>query len=157
MLSEVFSLALRVRGEFPRVVYKAFSRLDYAQDFVARGRFRLGNLCVYSKIEDANRRDYTEGEAHYQAPGMVTTVFFDRDTDAVHSEEAPGHVTTHSQLGNPKFVFCCFREEAELDSLRTKFGHYVVQITHPEQLAVDLCSFLEARLFRLPEGLRAAL
>ncbi len=45
----------------PETVFRVFDELEYANDFVQRGIIRLGRLDTYKRIEDAVRKDSSEG------------------------------------------------------------------------------------------------
>jgi len=67
---------LKAHGRYPRFVYRAFTARSYAEDFVRYGKFRMGNVRVYVALEDAERRDPSEGKGHFQRFGTVTSVDF---------------------------------------------------------------------------------
>ena len=134
---------LKAHGKFPRVVYRAFSERRYAEDFALRGAFRLGNLSVYTRIEDAGRRDSSEGQGQFQRFGTVTSVDFWAGSDETSVRQAPGYVHTHTELLNPVFVLSCAQAGANLDYLRSRFGPWLVRIAEPRGFAQELSRFLE--------------
>jgi hypothetical protein len=139
---------LRVIGNYPKVVFRAFKQKAYAEDFAERGRFRIGNLRIYTDIKDENRKDSSEGQGHFQRYGMVTSVDFSRDSDDTTALTQPGYVHSHVELLNPKFIFSCSLPSADIDLLRERFGPWIVKIKQPRQLADDICAFADSLPYR---------
>lgn len=98
---------LKAHGRYPRSAYRAFASKTYAEEFACSGKFRMGNLRAYSSSEDAQRRDPSEGEGHFQRFGTVTSVDFVPRSDETSVSQAPGYVHTHTELLNPKFLLSC--------------------------------------------------
>ena len=134
---------LKVHGDYPSCVYRAFDKKEYAEKFINEGRFVLGNLKKYKNMEDSLRKDKTEGEAVFRHPGIVTKVFFSKTSDESYAVENPGYVETHYELDNPKFVLCTSLPGVDLAHMAEKFGKYIVEIDNPRQLATDITSYLE--------------
>jgi hypothetical protein len=134
---------LKAHGRFPRFVYRAFTERSHAEDFVLRGRFRLGNLRVYATLENEERRDSSEGQGRFQRFGTVTSVDFVADSDDTFVSQAPGYVHVHTELLNPTFVLSCSLPGVNLDYLRSRFGPWVVRIDEPRRLAQELAKHLE--------------
>ena len=122
----------------PNFVYRAFDKEKYAKALVNEGRIRLGELRKYRGIEDARRRDATEGEAHVQFPDEVTRIHFDLVSGESHSSRGPGIMHSHSSLGNPIYIFCTSLPEVDLEHMRRNFGKHIVKIGDPAQLSADL-------------------
>lgn len=134
---------LKAHGRYPQFVYRAFAKKSYAEDFALRGRFRMGNLRVYSTLEDVQRHDASEGQGQFQRLGMVTSVDFFADSDETSITEAPGYVHTQTELLNPKFLLSCSLAGVDLAYLRSKFGAGLVRIDNPQKLAQEISSYLE--------------
>ena len=124
----------QVIENFSGGLFRAFSERTFAEDFV-RGRFRLGRLAHYRSIEDASRRDGTEGEAFYL--------------------DEKG-VSWWTKLGNDTFTLCCSLN-ADLAFLRHKLGRHIVQIHDPEQLATDTYAALGTLGVKVFQGVSARL
>ncbi|HUM14903.1 MAG TPA: hypothetical protein VL086_04370 [Candidatus Nitrosotalea sp.] len=103
----------------------------------------MGNLKVYVRLEDAKRRDPSEGEGHFQRFDTVTSVDFVPLTDDSFVRHEPGYVHAHTELLNPKFVLSCARPGVDLEHLRSRFGHWVVRIDDPRRLAQEISTYLE--------------
>ena len=144
---------LLAHGVYPSYVYKAFNEREYLEWFIDEGKFRLGNLRTYKSIEDLARRDNDEGTAVYRRPGMVTSVAFSKDNDDTFVTEAPGHINTHTELGNPKFVFCTSLPNVNLQYMKERFGKYIVKITEPKTFAQDISQYLYSIPTRFAGGI----
>jgi len=142
---------LRVIGKYPDTVFHAFDDRAHAEDFVLRGRFRMGNLRTYTEIEDEHRRDRSEGQGHFQRRGKVTSVDFSRDSDETTTTTRPGYVDTHIELLNPKFVFCCSLPTVDLDLLR-KHRPWVVRIDQPRRFAQEVSDYLQTLPYKFVGG-----
>ncbi len=134
---------LKAHGRFPRFVYRAFTNSSYVEDFALCGKFRMGNIRVYSTLEDAERRDSSEGEGHFQRFGTVTSVDFVPGSADTLVTQAPGYVHTHTELLNPKFVLSCSLPGVDLEYLRSRFGAWLVRIDDPRRLAQEVSNYLE--------------
>lgn len=100
---------------FPHVLYRGFTQLSYALDFIQSGRFRLGRLDVYQDIEDISRSDNSEGMGHFVSPDGASM---------------------HFELGNPTYLFCCSVGDVDIAFLRRRMGPFIVRITQPNQLTL---------------------
>lgn len=129
----------RVCGLFPRSVYRCFEKEEYAVQFVEEGRFRVGSLERYKCIEDAARRDSTEGEGLYGLRGPVVSgrISVNADVPAEWISEV-GIQQHHTQALNSVYLFCCANLSADLEFLRRRFGRYVVKIVSPVVLAIEI-------------------
>lgn len=125
---------LKVHGDYPHCVYRAFDKKDDAEKFINEGRFVLGNLKKYKNIEDSSRKDETEGEAVFQRPGIDTS--------------------THCELVNPRFILCTSLPDVDLAHMVEKFGKYIVKIDNPKQLARDITSYLETLPLKFAGGIK---
>lgn len=113
---------------FPKLLYRAFTDLCHAQQFVDEGRFRIGRLDKYRTVENAARVDSSEGLGHYV------------DADGI---------SEHFEFGNAIYILCCSSENVDLAVLRRKMGPFVIQINDPEQLARDIAAFLHENNVKL--------
>lgn len=155
--SELVPVFLKAHGTYPRVVYRAFDRFSHAEDFALRGRFRLGNLRTYQKIEDSRRQDPSEDEGHFQRFGEVTTVdFFDR-SDATAVRQRPGYVHTQVELLNPRFVLSCSRPDVDLSWLRHHFGAWLVKIEKPRRFAQEISDYLQTLPHKFADGVEGCI
>ncbi|EOW9232497.1 hypothetical protein ACOA57_003731 [Vibrio cholerae] len=104
---------MKAHGEFPNVVYRAFDKREYAEDFVA-GRVRFANCNNYKKIQDS-RRDVTEGIGCYLLGEKQQTISF---------------------CSNSIFIQCFHRtiESARL----ANHGNYIIELRNPSHLAVSI-------------------
>lgn len=133
---------LKAHGRYPKFIYRAFTRRIYAEEFARCGKFHMGNLRVYSSLEDVARGDHSEGEGHFQRFGTVTSVDFVPRSDESFVSYAPGYVQTHTELLNPKFVLSCSLPGVDLNYLRSRFGSWVVRIDDPRRLAQEISTYL---------------
>lgn len=120
----------------PHVLYRGFTQLNYALDFVQSGRFRLGRLDAYQHIEDIARSDNSEGMGH----------FVSQDGTSMHFE-----------LGNPTYLLCCSGGDVDIAFLRRKMGPFVVRITQPTQLISLIDDFLKKKRIKTFGGVKGAL
>ena len=133
---------LKAHGRYPKFVYRAFTKRSYAEDFASCGKFRMGNLRVYSTLKAAERHDSLEGKAHFQRFGNVTSVEFVPKSDKTFVTQAPGYMHTHTELFNPKFVLSCSLPGVDLEYLRSRFGAWLVRIDDPRRLAQEVSNYL---------------
>lgn len=138
---------LKAHGDFPNGhVFKAFSKVEHAEAFVKEGQFRMGSLQNYRSIEDAERRDVSEGYGHIRVFGQVVKVHLDaNDSDYYEVTEAPGHRDVRTELGNPIYIFSTSLPNVDLGYLVRRFGQFIVQIDTPKQLALDITEHLKQR------------
>ena len=142
---------LRAHGRYPKFVYRAFKQKSHADNFALSGKFRMGNIRVYTDIEDGNRQDSSEGQGQFQQWGMVTTVDFVRGSDKTFTTQSPGYVQTDMELLNPKFVLCCSQRNVDLAHLR-RFGPWLVKIEQPRQFAQEVSDYLATLPYRFSGG-----
>jgi hypothetical protein len=128
----------------PDFLYKAYADEKYAHAFVEAGKIRLGALRQYQDIEDAKRRDPTEGEAHVRFPDTVRRVHFVLGSDESYTSEGPGTMEAHSSLGNPMFLFCTSLPTVDTDLLKRNFGPFLVKIENPVQRRADIHRAMES-------------
>lgn len=111
--------SLKTHGQFPPLVYRAFSKREYAEQFM-KGEIRFGNIYYYKRIEDENRRDRTEGESHLR--------YNSRDQHGMFAS-------------NAIYVLCCHRT---MDAVkRNCLGTHIVLIRDPKRFAVEISSAME--------------
>lgn len=107
-------------GEFPSTIFRAFDKLEYAQQFLD-GYLRFGTVLGYTEIEDDGRRDLTEGVGHINYEGSDTKIKF---------------------CSNVFYTLCCHLTlEAALE---TGHGKYIVEIFDPQHLAEDITRVLRS-------------
>lgn len=108
------------KKQIPSFLYHAFSKQEYASDFIARGLFLMRLPEYYRKIEDTKRKDSTEGIGRFKTGN-----------------------TEHETLNlNCKYLLCCSGPEVDLNLLKCKFGAYIVKINDPLHFAQDVTSWL---------------
>jgi hypothetical protein len=152
----VLQQKLRAHGNYPKVVLRFFKERAHAEEFVDHGKFRMGNLRIYTEIEDEDRKDPSEGQGHFQRYGTVTSVDFSRDSDETATWTEPGYVHSHIKLLNPKFIFSCSLPIVDIDLLRKRWP-WVVKIKQPRQFAQDICDFLETLPYRFGGGVKGCI
>ncbi len=108
---------------FPNILYRAYKKKEYAEEFVFNGKFRLGKLQMYHCVEDKNRIDQTEGQGHYL------------DTNGIHE---------HFELGNDVYLLSLSTDEVDLDYLEIKMGGHIVKINDSNKLAQDIEDYLNS-------------
>lgn len=109
--------------DIPELVFRAYSKPEYAGRFVSNGQFRLGKLHLYRDIEDKSRADETEGLGHY------------KDKDGIHE---------HFQFGNQIYLISFSTIDVDKDFLREKMGNAVITINSLEKLITDINEYLNA-------------
>jgi hypothetical protein len=112
--------------EAPDVLYRGFGSLDHARQFVNEGVISLGRLDRYRTLEDARRRDESEGTAALRTP-------------------APNRIDLipeHWQAMNRVYVLCCSAADPAL--VATKFGRHLVRINKPRDLVADIRSYVSS-------------
>jgi len=106
-------------GNYPDVVYRVFTEREHAQQFID-GNIRLGNIYYYKKVEDAKRRDKTEGESHVVHEG----------------------VNKHGMFAtNSIYILCCHKTLPSV--AKCNLGSHVVKINNPKMFAKDLTLAME--------------
>lgn len=149
---------LEAHGEFPDgPLFKAFSKMEYAEAFIKEGCFRMGSLNNYRSIEDGERRDAFEGHGHIRVPGQVVRAHFKvDDPDYFDTTEGPGHRDVHTEIGNPIYIFSTSLPQVDLRYLKSKFGQFIVQIDAPKQLAIDITEHLKRRPEKYAGGIEGS-
>lgn len=111
---------MKTIGEYPGTLFRAFDKLEYAQQFLD-GYLRFGTVLGYNEIEDEGRRDITEGVGHIHHEGSETKVKFS---------------------SNVFYAMCCHLTlEAALE---TEHGKYIVEIFEPLRLAENITRVLRS-------------
>jgi hypothetical protein len=106
----------------PKFLYKGFDKEEHAILFIEKGKFRLGLIQYYKNIEDANRRDKSEGRS-----------------ESIVKKYLPGFTLRLVGFhGNPLYLFCTSGPNVDLDIMKRKWP-YIVKITDPEKLRKSLC------------------
>ncbi len=129
----------KVCGEFPEFCYRAFKCEKHAKQFIDNGIFRLNCLGYCRNMEEASRRDPTEGRGHTLEPGIVTYFGF-----SPNPAEKPvlmrkiGYQKHDSEYGNKVYCFCTCLPEVDCTHMLEKFGKYIVKINEPKRLAEDI-------------------
>jgi hypothetical protein len=103
----------------PKFLYRFFDKEKYALDFLNHGRARLGTLKYYASIEDASRRDSSEGVAHFKA---------------LHRDDNGDLVNTGDEYWNGgyhTYIFCTSSPDVNLEKAKKQWGHYIVKIKYP--------------------------
>jgi hypothetical protein len=149
---------LNVHGEFPNEhVFKAFSDRGHAEAFIEEGRFQMGSLTKYRESEDDARRDPSEGHGHICVPGQVMTAHLDtNDSNSYYITEDHGLRDIHTRLDNPIYIFSTSLPEIDINTLKNKFGQFIVQIDFPRQLAHDITEHLKLRCERYAGGIEGS-
>ena len=115
---------MNIIGEFPEILFRAFDRRDYAQQFLD-GNIRFGAVLGYQEIEDKGRRDKTEGIGHYTTKGVATKI---------------------QVCSNVFYALCCHRDLKS--ALEIGHGKYIVEIENPLQLAKDIAKSLSSTPYK---------
>lgn len=119
-----------------RILYRAFDKRRYAEEFMEEGKLRFCSLSYYRKIEDALRVDATEGYGHLTTDGEKMIV--DLNNRTIHS--VPGVEDLRVGGGvSGDYIYCFAAPESEyISDVPEEFGRYVVKILEPEQLFQDI-------------------
>lgn len=129
----------KVCGEFPEFCYKAFDCEGHAKQFMDSGIFRLNCLGYCRNMEDASRRDPTEGSGLTLEPGIVTYFGF-----SPNPAEKPvlmrkmGYQKHDSEYRNKVYCFCTCLSDVERAHMLKNFGKYIIKINNPRRLAEDI-------------------
>ena len=135
-------------SEIPKFVYKALSEEKHAHDFLQEGRFRIGRLQSYKAIEDAGRRDSSEGEALYRFEDDLVQIHHSLEHEAVGTSTKRGLMNVSGSLGNPTYIFCTSLPSVDISYIRDRFGPFIVQINDPKRFIADMREALERTKFR---------
>ena len=129
----------KVCGEFPEFCYKAFKSKKHAKQFIDIGTFRLNCLGYCRNMEDASRRDPTEGYGYTKESGIVTVGWVSPNpTEKTIWTREQGYQEHRSEYGNAIFCFCTCLPEVDRTYMSDKFGKYIVKINDPRKLAEDI-------------------
>jgi len=102
----------------PNFLYRAFDTESYAVDFL-HGIFQLGELKKYREIENAIRKDDTEGEANLKIEiNNVAGIYYEESLNLAYIMSTAGPEV------NPEHL--------------KKFGKFIVKINKPLQLLADI-------------------
>lgn len=125
--SWVHSKRLQIFGSIPSPLYRAFTKLEYAEDF-CKGNIRFQTLEHYKGTEDKIRVDMTEGIGEAQVPGEALVFAQNGDAEVVPGVErivAPTFNGSH-------FIYCMsLPTNGKPSEELKKFGKYVVKIKEP--------------------------
>jgi hypothetical protein len=146
----------KVCGEFPEFCYKAYNNNDHAKQFIYKGIFRLNCRYYCRNMEDASRRDQTEGVGLTKEPGIVTVGWVSPNpAEKTIWTKEQGFQEHHTEFGAAVFLFCTSLPEVNRDYMKEKFGKYIVKIDDPKKLAEDINDyfFSMGQRFRI-EGCR---
>lgn len=118
---------LQVFGSIPSPLYRAFSKLEYAEDF-CKGNIRFQTLEYYKSTEDKTRVDMAEGIAEAQVPGEALIIDPKGGCKVIAGVEklvAPTFNDSH-------FIYCMSLpiNGAPAKEL-AKFGKYIVKVKDP--------------------------
>lgn len=146
---------LQVYGSVPVPLYKAFDKLEYAEEF-CRGKVRFQAIENYKRIEDATRSDASEGMGMVQYPGESLVVDLGKKTMRSVPGDEELHVTT---LPDNNFVYCLsLPHGGSHDKNIEKFGGYIVRIGCPINFLISLSEAIvsDERLAINPPSLQAS-
>ena len=120
---------------FPELLYKAFEKRSYAEDF-CNGKFRFSTLEYYKNSKDSERVDKTEGVGKVKRDGEELVV--DLTNRVIHSK--PGISNLHVEASSRERFIICFSnpKDGTIESLPQKFGTFYVKINNPKQLFHDI-------------------
>lgn len=121
--------SLQAHGCYPKTVYRVFDKLEYATDFL-NGRFRFSRIQNYKNIEDALRRDDSEGESHVVYNGL----------------------SHHSSFASNLVYILCFHKTLKA-ARQSKFGKIIVKIKNPKKLAAKITAWLEEQPYQYIGGI----
>lgn len=118
--------------ETPTQVFRVFDRPEYANDFVQRGRIRLGRLDGYKLTEDKNRKDISEGFGRGLVQGEKLVV----DTTNQTVTSLPGIESLGIDGGARYKYVLCFHAPTNglIQSVSKKFGSHVAVVTDTNAL-----------------------
>ncbi|HEY4366897.1 MAG TPA: hypothetical protein VGN07_06645 [Steroidobacteraceae bacterium] len=143
MTAQFISDNPKASGDFPQRMFRVFDNPEYAKSMVEHGRFRFGNLNKYVEMEDAIRRDATEGVGERRVRGMIERIVVEREGNSISRvERVPGEMN-HTYINRNAIYVCSFvaPDSHNLRDVPEKFGKYVVQIDDAERLTQDVINF----------------
>lgn len=119
-----------------------FSEEGHAKQFVERGILWLSSLEHCRENEDAERRDVTEGH------GRLRTIELGIDDGRATGVSAgSGEINHVAEVGNPVYILSCSDASAvDYSLLRERFGRFVVRISDPKQLCLDITEYCQRQL-----------
>jgi len=136
--------------EYPVFLYRSFKEKEFAHEFIEHGKFRLGLMSFYRKMEDNCRRDLTEGKSSSYINAILPSVTIDKSTtNILPLDYSPGLLHLKGVHINPIYLLCTSGPNVDLDYMRRKFGEYIVKINDPFKLltafnnAKPICSDME--------------
>lgn len=125
--SWVISKRLQIFGAIPFPLYRAFSKLEYAEDF-CRGNVRFQTLEYYKGTEDKTRVDMVEGIAEAQVPGEAIVI----EQNGVAVVVGGIEKVVASTFNNSHFIYCMsLPVNGKPSEELKKFGKYVVKVKEP--------------------------
>lgn len=123
-----FGFGLDVFGKVPVPLYKAFSKLEYAEEFCS-GRVRFQAIENYKSIEDETRIDMSEGVGKARYPGESMVVDLAKKTISSVPGEEKIEVATPCKNN---YIYCLSLPWGGAhDEGIEKFGEYIVKIKSP--------------------------
>ena len=135
-------------GWYPEIVYRSFEEKKYVDQFIEEGCFRMGEIGIYTRIEDAIRHDATEGEAHIKTIDPVVSVHFPTDGSEPFETTSVGEKSSYASFGsNLIYILCC-----SLKKPNGKHGSYSIEINDPKALAKDISAYLETLSWKVFGG-----
>lgn len=124
--------------ELPERLVKFYRRPEFAEALCTRGEIRMHSIQFYTETGDTARADTNEGTGHLQVPGEVPVVRISIPDGRITSQtKVDGHFNVSTTWTNPTYLYCTSMLRADITSLRSRFGQYVVEIAEPQ-------SFVEA-------------
>lgn len=131
-----------VCGQFPEFCYRAFTRKEYAEDFMYKGAFRMGCQLSYKYSEDKSRCDPTEGDVSIEVPGIVTYYGYSQDpAEEPICSQRMGYRKESGGSINPRYCFCASLPDVDINHMKEYFGEYIVKIKDPRKLAEDINNY----------------
>lgn len=131
------------QGDYPSVLYRAFSDEAHAREFAMNGRIRFGSLGYYTALEDAARQDSDEGEGRIRSPGEVEAISLDHERRVVGRSMQSGLVNHHSFLTNVVYILSCgVTSRGEPPPALARFGASLVRINAPRRFGQALTDAL---------------
>ncbi|CAO3376910.1 hypothetical protein [Azospirillum argentinense] len=131
----------RLRQDIPDILYRRFSRREYADLFVQKGIILIRNLTYFRGIEGLSdpRADPMEGKFSSQFPSGTKLNIKKKSTSTF--VELGNAVSVAQEIMRPeRFFVYCFSSDTHKE--QEKFGEFVVKIRSPKALFDRMCSGL---------------
>jgi hypothetical protein len=132
--------------ESPPCLYRAFSKKEYAEDFIV-GKIRFGSLNYYRRIERDPRQDTTEGIGKARYKSNISSVKIDKQSGESLEFEQPGLMNLKTNSPNSMYILSLSGSDIDLEYLSNKFGRYIVKISQLEKFKEDLNKAFPLRIF----------